>query len=1017
MLLRAVGLVRVDRVGRRDGLGADGQLEVELDLVVSGGVAAVLGGHAPAGAAVEQRVLALVEAGDGQAVGGEHVVALHALDLDGGVGLVVRVGDDELLHRAAVGQLLGGGHLERGRGDLNRHIFGCEVRIARTGCLSSHGHLAIGDVLHARGRGRPLAVADLVVNGVAIGGIVQRSGREVIRGIVGPGATRQGELSALHSGGLDLEVALFHSHAVVVVGGVVGIQHILIDAYGLAFVCALVGHGSKIVAVHEPRYSASKGGVFLSEELLGVLHRDGGLALSNLEIVLRRQLRQVFGGGPSGFHLVRASVGGLGADPLTADEIGVGGRAIKCGGRVVGLGHGSLFGLRRIAVCPVVELHAGFEGSICRLLDLQPAIGHNKFNIVVFGCLSDSHKVILGKTHRISSDILATRMRTEDGHGVVALADQRRADISDAHVRGDLTDVRHGEARYGLLLAVVLHGLSVAGDPDREVNGADRQRAVLLHRDRGLVVLGGIADKFEHIGGEVHFVDARIRALGHGRVAGLQCEGETLGQGRIGEALHGLFSTCVIHGLFFTGDLDGERDAPNGEGHFLLDLDIAEELVLGDDGHARHTLVNTTRKISPLMRSTFFVRPLVGDIEQAGDINVIAADHVQLDCCCIKNESIAVIILDLGVGVQLDPAGVDVVRCVSGLRVHVYLRTGLVRFAGNRGGIARPPAELVSARSLKERLDSLDGGVVVVHDGLVEGGVPAVVGVVHELSLGILRSADGFHRDPRGIGLGVCLGNGRGDAGAGIVGASVVGLPVEELLIPGRNNLVTGSLHLREGVGAVARAVEIGDLVAVLVDVLDLDDSLGDPGRDELGVVGDGGLRGDRLSVELPAAELVAGLHGHGQLADLLAVVNALVGKFFAVISAINIEGEIELDRLELRVQGKVSVGHRRVRKVELLAQRGILVPTRELHARMIGSALERRLRVVLNACHSAIQGSRILDVGDCCTGRVSPIIIIDRMGFQLARNIYFGGRHPFPTCPIVCKDTIGFIPRSRIVP
>ena len=254
--------------------------------------------------------------------------------------------------------------------------------------------------------------------------------------------------------------------------------------------------------------------------------------------------------------------------------------------------------------------------------------------------------------------------------------------------------------------------------------------------------------------------------------------------------------------------------------------------MLSDNGYVRDALISAAGKISALMGDTVLVGPLVGDIEQAGDINVIAANHVQLDCGCIEDESIAVIILALGVGIQLDPTGVDVVRRIGGLRVYVHLRAGLIRFADSRDRIARPPAKLVSARSLKERLDSLDGGVVVVHDGFVEGGIPAVVGMVHELGLGVLCATDGGHRDPGSVSLGVGLGDGRSNASAGIVGAPVVGLPVEELLIAGWHNLVTGSLHLREGIGAVARAIETGNLFAVLVDVLDLDDSLGDPCRD-----------------------------------------------------------------------------------------------------------------------------------------------------------------------------------------
>ena len=151
----------------------------------------------------------------------------------------------------------------------------------------------------------------------------------MILGIVGPGAAHQGELSALRSGGLDLEVALIHSHDVVAVGGVVGIQHVLVGAYGLIFVCALIGHGSKIVVVHEPLYGANEEGIFLIKELLGVVHRDGGLTLSNLEIIIVRQFRQVIGGGPCGLHLVRAGIGGLDADPFAVDEIGVGRRAVK----------------------------------------------------------------------------------------------------------------------------------------------------------------------------------------------------------------------------------------------------------------------------------------------------------------------------------------------------------------------------------------------------------------------------------------------------------------------------------------------------------------------------------------------------------------------------------------------------------------------------------------------------------------------------------------------------------------
>ena len=331
VLLRAVGLVRVDRLGRGDGLGGDGQA------AEAGGVDAVVG--LERGAVPLELVLA--EHG-GQAGGGRRAhlggqrhgegLALHEAgdDLNAvGAGLLV----EELGHgvhlAVVVPRLVGRGHGQGGRGDLNRHIFCREIRIACAGRLGAHGHGAVGDVLHARGRGRPLAFTNLVVDGVAIGGRIQRSGSEVILGIVGPGAARQGELSALRSGGLDLEIALVHSHDVVAVGGVVDIQHVLVGAYGLIFVCALIGHGSKIVVVHKPLYGASKGGIFLIKELFGAVHRDGGRALSNLEIVLRRQFRQVIGGGPCGLHLVRAGIGGLGADPFAVDEIGVGRRAVK----------------------------------------------------------------------------------------------------------------------------------------------------------------------------------------------------------------------------------------------------------------------------------------------------------------------------------------------------------------------------------------------------------------------------------------------------------------------------------------------------------------------------------------------------------------------------------------------------------------------------------------------------------------------------------------------------------------
>ena len=276
------------RLGQR--LGGDGQRAGHGGGVVRGQVLlAVLDGDGRAldrglRLRVGSRVRALdLGVGDGYDCGA--VGPDQALDLE---LALVALADGERLLVAAVGDGLGVANGQRGRGDLNRHIFCREIRIACAGRLGAHGHGAVGDVLHARGRGRPLAVTDFVIDSVAIGGLVQRSGREVILGIVGPGATRQDELSVLHSGGLDLEVALIHSHDVVAVGGVVGIQHVLVGAYGLIFVCALIGHGSKIVVVHEPLYGASEGGVCLIKELLGVVHRDGGLALSNLEIVLLR---------------------------------------------------------------------------------------------------------------------------------------------------------------------------------------------------------------------------------------------------------------------------------------------------------------------------------------------------------------------------------------------------------------------------------------------------------------------------------------------------------------------------------------------------------------------------------------------------------------------------------------------------------------------------------------------------------------------------------------------------------
>ena len=909
------------RLGQR--LGGDGQRAGHGGGVVRGQV--LLAGLHGDGRALDRglrlrvgsRVRALdLGVGDGYDRG---AVGLdQALDLE---LALVALADGERLLGAAVGDGLGVANGQRGRGDLNRHIFGCEVRIARTGCLSSHGHLAIGDVLHARGRGRPLTVTNLIVNGVAIGGRAQRSDREVILGIVGPGAARQGELSTLHSGGLDLEVALFHSHDVVVVGGVVGIQHIFIGAYGLIFVCALIGHGSKIVIVREPRYGASEGGIFLIKELLGAVHRDGDLARSNLEIVRRRQFRQVIGGGPCGFHLVRAGVGGLGADPLAIDQISVGGRAEKRRGRAVGLGHGSLFGLRRIAICPVVKLHAGLETGSCRFLDLQPAVRHGDGHIVVANLVAGRLEALLRKPHVVGAHVRSLGHRSNLGACCNAGGSGH---VDNAHALGvEVGLALDGEAGDALLLSVIGLGVGCALDADGQRSLRDLQPAVDdLVDDVGVVLRGSDG---EAVLIKAHHILVGVGTLGLGGFPSNKGDG-ALRDGDCGavgdrhcEPADALRLTVVGHGVRVTFDNYVPLDRIDDDLRRGRELD-AEGVAPRDDLDRDLTSIGNAQALAVVLD---------------GDVEVLVggeAEHGYARLADVELMRLAIIGVPLVLGVDLGPRTVEGVALpLLDLVVDVDLlaRADLGALAIRLG---EPADELIaigigagSGRGMRhvvlQRLGRDGDAIIVGH--VVEGGddvLRAEVRRQHDLAV-----LGGRHRD----------------ALARIIDLSVGADPVEELVV-GVIAIEAGSVE-DDGVGSAAIGVRVlhGALVTVLEYVLDLDASL----RDPVGVI-DAPDDNRILGVEhgsvrsLPATENVAVLHRAVGTSDLAAVLHVLVLLDDLIAVA-------ELDRVLLRrvasVDRQIFVGHRGRCEVELGCQTRIGVPAVKLLA--LGSGRRRVVR------------------------------------------------------------------------